>query len=182
MQRVSVACDGSLLVDGHPSAQDPLSLLGEAVTLAEGFTLGSWFRMIQLHRDFARLSQFLPALLQGLEGREKLPPILPGEVEGLMLVRTVELVGHPPPERLDMYTSLVGVRNDHPSEEVPIKHIPPASLWDVPFRLGRCRHMVLGDRFAEFVFETVFTLFELIEAVAWQLSFHGASAECALRR
>ncbi|AGW13522.1 hypothetical protein [Megalodesulfovibrio gigas] len=179
MQRVDITPDGCLLVDGRPFAQDPLILLGEAVTLEEGFTLGSWFRMIQLHTDFVRLSQFLPALLQAAaQGKGPMPP----DCDRLELVRTVELVGHPGPARLDMYTSLIGVHNDTPSQEVPIKHIPPASLWDAPFRLGRCRHMVLGDRFAEFVFETVFTLFELIEAVAWQLSFHGASAECALRR
>ncbi|MCA1943717.1 MAG: hypothetical protein LDL30_00330 [Desulfovibrio sp.] len=179
MQRVVISTQGRMLLEDRPYGQDPLLLLGEAVTLEEGCTLGSWFQLIQLHTDFVRLSQFLPALLQAVaQGKGPLPP----DMDRLELVRTVELVGHPGPARLDMYTSLIGVREDHPSQEVPIKHIPPASLWDAPFRLGRCRHMVLGDRFAEFVFETVFTLFELIEAVAWQLSFHGASAECALRR
>jgi hypothetical protein len=33
-----------------------------------------------------------------------------------------------------------------------------------------------------FEFETVFTLFEFIDGIAWELSFHGTPDACDLRR
>jgi hypothetical protein len=33
-----------------------------------------------------------------------------------------------------------------------------------------------------FEFDTVFTLFELIDAIVWELSFHGSLQACDIRR
>jgi hypothetical protein len=52
----------------------------------------------------------------------------------------------------------------------------------MPLRLGKLKHVVFGDKIDVFEFETVFSLFEFIDGVAWELSFHGAPEACELRR
>ena len=38
------------------------------------------------------------------------------------------------------------------------------------------------DRVDIFEFDTVYTLFELIDGIAWELSFHGTPKQCEIRR
>ena len=54
--------------------------------------------------------------------------------------------------------------------------------WTFRSSLARLKHIVFGDKVDIFEFDTVFTLFEFIEGIAWELSFHVAPTECALRR
>jgi hypothetical protein len=49
-------------------------------------------------------------------------------------------------------------------------------------KLGRLKHIVFGDKMDMFEFDTVYTLFEFIDGVAWALSFHGTATECQIRR
>jgi len=51
-------------------------------------------------------------------------------------------------------------------------------LLDLPVCLGRLRHVVFGDKMDEFEFDTVYNLFEFMEAVIWELSFHGNPEHC----
>ncbi len=178
MHRLTITHQGRILLDDRILTGDPFHLLGEAVMLDAGFTLGSWFSLIQWHPELQRLSRFLPGLVSDIAAHAAEEGEHP-EVRRLEMVRTVELVGHPPPPRLDIYVSIFGFFDAH---ETPIKHIPPQQLLGTPLALGQCRHMVLGDRLSHFSVATTFTLFEFIEAVAWQLSFHGAATECTLRR
>ena len=50
----------------------------------------------------------------------------------------------------------------------------------MPLRLGLLKHVVFGDRVDVFSFETVYTLFEFIDSIAWELSFHGTPRECKI--
>ena len=59
-------------------------------------------------------------------------------------------------------------------DRTEIKFMQLAGLLDLPIRLGCLRHVVFGDQVDIFEFKTVFTLFELIDGIAWQLSFHGS--------
>ena len=52
----------------------------------------------------------------------------------------------------------------------------------MPVKLGRLKHMVLGDQVDIFEFETVFSLFEFIDGIAWELSFHDIPESCEIRR
>ena len=52
----------------------------------------------------------------------------------------------------------------------------------MPVKLGKLKHMVLGDQVDIFEFETVFSLFEFIDGIAWELSFHGIPESCEIRR
>ena len=56
------------------------------------------------------------------------------------------------------------------------------SLLDLPLKLGKLKHIVFGDRVDIFEFDTVYTLFEFIDGIAWQLGFHAAPEQCELRR
>ena len=67
-------------------------------------------------------------------------------------------------------------------ETFEIKSIQLPNLLDLPLKLGKLKHIVFGDRVDIFEFDTVFTLFEFIDGVAWELSFHGTPDQCAIRR
>ena len=49
-------------------------------------------------------------------------------------------------------------------------------------KLGRLKHVVFGDKVDIFEFDTVFTLFEFIDGITWELSFHVTPEQCELRR
>ena len=55
-------------------------------------------------------------------------------------------------------------------------------IFDMPVRIGKLKHVVFGDKVDVLEFDTVFNLFEFIEGIVWQLSFHRSPKECALRR
>jgi hypothetical protein len=92
--------------------------------------------------------------------------------------KTVEMIGVPD-KRLEIYNSLFGV---HASETSEIKSMQLASLLDIPLKLGKLKHIVFGDRVDIFEFDTVYTLFEFIDGIAWQLGFHATPEQCELRR
>jgi hypothetical protein len=84
-----------------------------------------------------------------------------------------------PDKRLEIYNSLFGVQAGATTE---IKSMQLAGLLDIPLKLGRLKHIVFGDRVDIFEFETVYTLFEFIDGIAWQLGFHATPEQCELRR
>jgi len=84
-----------------------------------------------------------------------------------------------PDKRLEIYNALSGI---HASEASEIKSMQLDSLLDLPLRLGRLKHIVFGDRVDIFEFDTVYTLFELIDGIGWELSFHATPEQCELRR
>jgi hypothetical protein len=56
------------------------------------------------------------------------------------------------------------------------------NLLDIKIKLGKLKHIVFGDQVDIFEFDTVYTLFEFIDGVAWALSFHGTPKQCEIRR
>ena len=68
------------------------------------------------------------------------------------------------------------------NEAVEIRSSRLEGLLDVSLRLGKLKHVVFGDKVDVFEFDTVFTLFELIDGIAWELSFHGTPEACEIRR
>jgi hypothetical protein len=48
-------------------------------------------------------------------------------------------------------------------KSVPIKDFQVDMLLDTPVRLGKLKHVIFGDQVDVFEFDTVFTLFELVE-------------------
>jgi len=56
------------------------------------------------------------------------------------------------------------------------------NLLDLPVELGNLKHVVFGDQVDIFEFETVYTFFEFLDGIAWELSFLGTPKQCETRR
>ena len=76
---------------------------------------------------------------------------------------------------MQMFVSLEGLSGETVS---PIKSYWLENLLDLPLKLGNLKHLVFGDKLDTFNFDTVFNLFELIDGICWELSFHNLPAEC----
>lgn len=178
MDPVQIAGDGALSHGGRPVVTDPLLCLGSRVELTPDFTLRSFFRMIERYPDFSRLSAFLPECLELYRACPAGECTAPG-VGRLEFYKTVEMSGFPGEPRLEIYHTLCGREGEATCE---IRQLPLEQLLDLPLRIGKLKHVVFGDRVDVLEFDTVFNLFEFIEGIVWQLSFHRSPKECALRR
>lgn len=179
VDEITLAKNGFLLRHDGTRETDPLCVLGSRVVLEPGYTLRSFVQMLNAYPQLTRLSPFAKDLAGGLA----LWPVsgcAPADIARLELQKTVEIVGHPAPPRLEIYHALRGVGAN--GEDMEVKPYPVETLLDVPVVLGPLRHVVFGDRMDEFRFQTVVNLFEFQEGIGWQLAFHGAPAECSLRR
>jgi len=176
MNTVQLEADGGLTSEGSRIADDVLTHLGEGLTLGEGCTLRSFFRMVDAHPDLARINRFLPSHQQQYES-------CPAEgcnsagYKHLQFVKTVEMIGFPGSPRLEIYTSLKGCAGEE-TEEIRSSRL--TGLLDLPLTLGRLKHIVFGDRIDVFDYQTVFTLFEFVDGIAWELSFHGTPQTCEI--
>lgn len=177
MSKVILKQSGELTDHRGQLTSDALAVLAARVTLEDGFTLRGFVRMLNRYPDLQRLSGFAPSLA-ALPCPETGPAAMTG-LDRLEFSRVVEIIGAPEPPRLEVYHILRGCMADGDDEE--IRGWQVENLLDVPLRLGALRHVVFGDNVHSFRFETVCTLFDFIDGVIWQLAFHGAPQECALR-
>ena len=178
MDKVDLSKHGAITHQGKAVVDDPLMYLGFGIALDDGYTLRSYFRMIERYAPFAKLNAFFPDYFEQYRACPE-SGCCDGNLDLLELNKTVEMIGFPNEPRLEIYTSLKGRRGDETPE---IRSLPLPSLLDMPIGLGRLKHILLGDKVDVFQFETVFSLFEFIDAIAWELSFHGTSVQCAIRR
>ena len=178
MNSVILQPDGSIVADSTKDPADPLVYLSYGVQLAPAYTLRSFFRMIAAYPLLARLNTFFPGQLEQFHA---CPPdkCNLGEYDTLEFSKTVEMVGFPGEPKLEIYNSLKGLSGD---QAVEIRSSRLDGLLDVPLRLGKLKHVVFGDKVDVFDFDTVFSLFELIDGIAWELSFHGTPEACEIRR
>jgi len=177
MNAVTLKKDGAINLNGKTVATDALELLSFQIALEAAYTLRSFFKMLDKFTLLAKLNTFFPSCMeqyhscleQGCDA---------GLLDYLEFGKTVEMIGVPD-RRLEIYTSLFGV---YAGETAEIKSMQLAGLLDVPLKLGRLKHIVFGDRVDIFEFDTVYTLFEFIDGIAWQLGFHVTPEQCELRR
>ena len=178
MNTVTLSPEGLLLVDGQTVNGRPLRFLNAKVLLAADCSLRSYFKMIDHYPIFVDLNEFFSACMESYRscpaGDCRDPSL-----DYLLLTKTIEMIGVPGPPRLEIYHSLYGVQDSQLSE---VRFYPLQTLLDVPLRLGKLKHVIFGDRMDMFEFDTVFTLFEFIDAIVWELSFHGSIQACEIRR
>jgi hypothetical protein len=179
MNEVLLSEDGNLLDQNGAHVDDALRALGARVALGSGYCLRGFMRMLRLHPVLFRLNDFAQDFAAQYDSWPAEGCTPPG-LDHLEFARVVEMIGHPGPPRLEIYHTLRGVLPG--GEDMEIKSWQVETLLDAPLVLGPLRHVVFGDRVAEFRFETICNLFELFEGVLWQLAFHGTPRECALRR
>jgi hypothetical protein len=178
MNTIRLQSDGAIIDDCKPVETDPLSYLSYKVELSEDFTLRSFFRMITRYPLLEKLNTFFPSYLEQCRACPESNCVGAG-FDHLEFGKTVEMIGFPGEPRLEIYHSLRGVFGTAVDE---IKSSRLERLLDLPLKLGKLKHVVFGDRMEDFEFDTVFTLFEFVDGIAWELSFHGTPDACDLRR
>jgi hypothetical protein len=176
MNRVTLTSDGTLQEAGAPVSDKPLRLLGHGLELSS-VSLRSLFRMLEKYPVLTELNDFYPAYLdqyrKSPEDRCRYD-----EFEALVFGKTVEMIGFPGKPRMEIYNALRGVRAETYTE---IRNLSLELLLDMPLTLGRLKHVVFGDRVDVLEFETVYTLFEFIDGILWDLGFQGTLV-CEIRR
>mgnify|MGYP001070394922 CR=1 FL=1 len=98
----------------------------------------------------------------------------------IVLAHPDDLGGHGIPVKGQGFADeqILDAQHDHGVFQAP--GLP--CLLDMPLRLGKLRHVIFGDRVDLFEFDTVFNLFELIDGIAWELSFQNLPQTCDIRR
>ena len=177
MNAVTLKKDGAIQPSGKAVGSDGLDLLSFQIALEKGYTLRSFFEMLDKYTLFAKLNAFFPSYT---EQYHRCPQhgCDAGLLDYLEFSKTVEMIGAPD-KRLEIYNALFGV---HASEASEIKSLQLDSLLDLPLKLGKLKHIVFGDRVDIFEFDTVYTLFEFIDGIGWELGFHATPEQCELRR
>ncbi|MCG8565051.1 MAG: hypothetical protein MI747_08220 [Desulfobacterales bacterium] len=178
MNRLTLTGDGKIRFRGEPVTQSVYSLLSRSIDLAGDVTLASFFRMIRNYPDFLVLSEMLPALMEicstSQPGWEKTE-----EIDSLVFYKTITMKGGKERTGLEIYTSLAGVKD---AGKVQLKFFQLESLLGHSLELGQLEHVIFGDGQDLFQYDTVYTLFEFIEGICWELSFNFNPLQCTLRR
>ena len=177
VNQITLKTDGCIHLEREVAPPQILSVLCYQVQLQDGYTLRSFFKMLDKYPVLVKLNDFFPSYLEQCEAHAGATSICES-LDSLEFYKTVEMIGVPE-KRMEIYNSLTGICQEDRTE---IKFMQLTSLLDLPIRLGCLRHVVFGDQVDIFEFETVFTLFELIDGIAWQLSFHGTPQQCELGR
>lgn len=203
---VHLTKDG-LLLGPSGSESSPLAALCRPLRLEEGYSLRSFFSLLVRYPVLLQISQFLPA---ALEDAGKCPAVgcRTDEVSVLVLGKTVELIGFPGKPRSEIYIWLRGLvpasgagdsgsgsmdvsgkdfRSSFPPSGLreadrDIRFISLRLLLDTPLVLGGLQHVLLGDVDQRLFCETRFTLFEIIDGLAWELGFQGGTQQCSIGR
>ena len=176
MNRVHLQSNGQLYHGEVNIQSDPMRFLGYEVTLASECTLRSVFNCLDHYSVLAALNPFLNSFMQHYR-QCPAQGCLCDDIDHLALSRTAEIIGYPPPARMELSVSLEGFRE---TQKIDIRIYWLENLLDVPFKLGRLNHVVFGDQLNTLQFDTVFNLFELIDGICWQLSFHNMPASCRI--
>lgn len=176
VEAVRLGIDGSLTRGADRAVDDVLGVLGHPLELVPALTLRSYFRMLLRYPLLARTSPFFSDLL-GQYGKLAPEGCHWNDCDTLEFSKTVEMVGFPGDPKLEIYLSLWGRKGD---AYLDLKLIPLGLLLDMPLALGQLRHVIFGDSIDTFVFDTVYTLFEFVDGVAWQLGFQSAPEACLI--
>jgi len=176
MNNIILKDDGLLVYQDRPVRNSPLMYSGFQIELDTGCCLRSFFLMLDAYPTLAKLNPFIPVFLEQFN-RCPASACSGADIDCLILSRTVEMIGAPGDPRMQLYVSLEGVRDE---TVAPIKSYWLENLLDLPLRLGSLKHLVFGDKLDAFTFDTVFSLFELIDGICWELSFHNLPAECRI--
>ncbi len=178
MEKIFIDPSGRILKKGQKQIGPALKLLGKPIELDKAFTLKSFFLMLDQYPELKQISEILESLLKIVTGNDGLGAKT-HEIESLVFYKTIEIQGFPGKPKLNMYNSLKGVMNKTAKD---LKFFHLETLMDHTITLGKLKHIVFGDKEDIFQYETFYTLFELVEGVAWELSFNFNPLQCSIRR
>ena len=179
MVYVTITASGSLIHGEGSSAsssEPPLRLLGCPVRFASGVTLGSIVQLLEASPTLQEISPlttpFLDLFSHAAGGESSHSGFF------LSLTRIVELKAHPGEPRVNLFISLEAKSGDTTH---PLDLFGPADLASMPLTLGPLRHIVFGDALHSEIFHTDYTLFEVLDAIFWELSFYWDKSRCGIR-
>ncbi|NNG00464.1 MAG: hypothetical protein HKM93_13845 [Desulfobacteraceae bacterium] len=177
MDTITLQADGYLNLDGKKVEASPLVHLGAMISVEKKATLRSYFYMLSKYPQLQELNSFFPTILDMYHQCDH-HSCRNDQFDFLELTKTIEMVGFPGEPRLEFYQSFHGTRGEQTFE---IRDYDLSTILDMDIRIGRLKHVIFGDRMDVFKFDTVFTLFEFIDGIAWELGFQWAPTECQLR-
>lgn len=175
MNTITLQAGGGLIHSKGQLEGDPLPFLGFQVALDAGCSLRSFFRMLKAYPVLQRLNPFTPSFINSFEDSPA-SGCQVDDVAQLVLLRRVEMTGFPGDPGMNLFTSFEGGGG----RTCDIKAFWLEQLLDMPLVLGGLKHRVFGDKIDDFDFDTVFNLFELIDGICWQLSFHNLPEACRI--
>lgn len=178
MDSLCLNIDGTIETIPRKDQAALLACLARQVILASGYTLRSFFRMLETYEALLHLNAFFPDLREQFHRGPDEGCRVDG-IDCLILERTVEMIGFPGEPRLEIYRSFTGWGDGN---AVSIKEFQVDMLLDIPVRLGKLKHVIFGDQVDVFEFDTIFTFFEFVEGIGWELGFHGTPRECQIGR
>jgi len=178
MDKIFIDSCGNILKKGVKQAGPVLKLLGNPIDLGRDFTLRSFLLMIRRYPELKELSEILDSLLEIISENHSVGNKI-DDIESLEFYKTIEIQGFPGKPKLTVYNSLKGVIQKKTKD---LKFFHPEALLDHTLTLGKLKHIVFGDKEDVFEYETVYTLFDLVEGVAWELSFNFNPLQCSIRR
>lgn len=161
----------------QPPSGDPLSWLSQLVALEQGFTLASFFSMIKFYPIFFQLSPVLEPLVDMAEAAGSGFPKAE-DIDGLVFYKTVAMKGFPGRPGIEIYNTLKGVKGE---KILGLKFFQVQSLLEHEVCLGELKHVIFGDSQDVFTCDTHYSLFELIDGVAWEMSFNFNPLQCSIR-
>ena len=176
MNEICLKDDGHLVCKGETVENHPLMYLSYKVGLEENCTLRSFFRMLEKYDLLSQLNPFLQMYID----QYRLSPKKGCRYEGIdhiELTKTIEMIGFPGNPSIEIYMSFQGV---HGNETADIRKVWLENLLDMGIKLGKLKHIIFSDPIDTFEFDTVFSLFEFIDGISWQLSFHNMPVECKI--
>ena len=177
MEEITLTSKGTLLLNNEP-VSDIIGCLSSKLVLESDVTLRSFFSMFAAYPDALRLNPFLQGACSEA-ATCKSSGCTSDEFSYLELYRQLEMTGAPGTPDMNLHTMLRGI-NSEGGHELRFHRLN--ELLDVPFTLGQMRHVIFGDRTSVLHCTTTFSLFEVIEGIAWELGFQGGSLTCSLRR
>lgn len=176
MNRILLRKEGTILYGRQAITKNPLRFLGYRVELEPFYTLRDFFQLIDQYRALADVNPFISSYMEQYHVCPKSGCRYDG-IDHIELNRTVEMIGFPGRPNMEIYVSLHGIQG---TRQVEIQSLGLTNLLDLELKLGKLRHVVFGDTVDTFEFETVFNLFEMIDGIAWELSFHNLPKECRI--
>lgn len=177
MNKITLHPNGEIQHNGQEIAADPLRYLNYEVSLTDGFTIRSYFNMLAHYSIYTRLNEFFHVIRDSFDHCPD-SGCVHDDIRQLEFAKTVEMIGFPNEPRLEIYNALKGINGE---KRMEIRPIPMTQLVDIPMSLGNLKHVIFGDTVDVFEFETVFSLYEFIDGIAWELSFQTTTDGCTIR-
>ncbi|MCP3901873.1 MAG: hypothetical protein GY707_19365 [Desulfobacteraceae bacterium] len=178
MENIFINNNGEILKQDIVVNGSVLKLLGNSIEIDKKFTLGSFFRMVKQYPELKNISDIVEPLLE-IVAKAGNTAIKSDELDSLLFYKTIEIKGFPGSPSLTFYNTLKGMFGNK-TKDLKFYHLE--TLLDHKLKLGKLKHVVFGDKEDVFQYETFYTLFELVEGIAWELSFNFNPLQCSIRR